>query len=289
MRETEPPFYQDTAPFRASSLGGPVAFNLCDLRSVGSWSGYFQPCLRIGRSPNGSGPLVEEAVMDRMRGENGSMLGTGTSGDVAYPRRYLWDKIYSVHVNESGGSGALFGPGVSGPEYRNVIAVLADTPRIGGGEIVHWIRRGPTGKTVDQPEIGQFGVSVYNCTLVDLRSPGNFNRTMVLYDPANLAPFGFVRTENNIVYVPKREDPSETHDDPLDETVMWQVTNEGMRYEDDPFAPIFATAPDAAGFYRPLPASPAFAGAAGELVAVDDFFGRIRGHATARGAIDPAL
>ena len=78
--ETSAPYYQDHAPFRCSALANPVCFNLCDLRSVGSWAGCYQPCLRVGRSPSYKGPLIEEAVMDRIRGENGSMLGTGNSG-----------------------------------------------------------------------------------------------------------------------------------------------------------------------------------------------------------------
>jgi hypothetical protein len=287
--EETPPFYQDHAPFRCSALGGPVAFNLCDLRSVGSWAGYYQPCLRIGRSPNRSGPLVEEAVMDRLRGENGGMLGTGNSGERAYPRRYLWDKIYSIHANESGGSGAVFSPGVSGLCYRNVIVVVPDTPRIGGGRIDRWIRRGDPGKTRDMPEIGQMGLRLANCTLVDLRSAAHFDGAMTLWDADDLAAFGFVRVDGNIVYVPNREDPTETHDAPLDLSVMWQVTNDGMRYREDPFAAIFATDPGAAAYYSPLPASPAFADAAGDTVPVDDFFGRVRGAATSRGAIDAAL
>ena len=289
--EKEPPFYQDHAPFRSSALGGPVAFNLCDLRSIGSWAGYYQPCLRIGRSPSGSGPVIEEAVMDRIRGENGGMLGTGNSGQVAYPRRYLWDKIYSVVANESGGAGAVFNPGVSGLGYRNVIVVVPDTPRIGGGRIDRWIKRGAPAheETMDMAAIGVLGLSLCNCTLVDLRGRDYFQGSMVLYDPSDLAAFGFVRVEDNIVYVPNRDDPTATGDAPLDLTVMWQVTNDGMRYREDPFAPIFATAPGAAAFYSPLPDSPAFAATPAGAVAVDDFFGRVRGAETSRGAIDAVL
>lgn len=283
--EKQAPFYQDHAPFRCSSLSGPVAFNLCDLRSIGSWAGYYQPCLRIGRSPNGSGLLIEEAVMDRIRGENDGMLGTGNSGHIAYPRRYLWDKIYLVAANEAGGTKSLFNLGVSGLCFRNVMVVLADTPRIGGGRIDHWIRRSKSGKTRDDALIGKLGVSLYNATLVDLRSPSNYQGKMKLYDPANLDAFGFVRVENNIVHVPNRKDPSETKDDPLSTAIMWHVTNTGLRYRDDPFAAIFATASDAAAYYRPEPGSAAFADASGPLVAVDDFFGRVRGAKTSRGAI----
>lgn len=223
--------------------------------------------------------------MDRMRGENGDMLGTGSSGKVAYPRRYLWDKIYLVCVNEAGGSKGVFMPNVSGLAFRNVIVVLPNTPRIGGGRITRWIWRGET-KPIDQPSIGELGLRLYNSTLVDLRDAANFDGSMALYDPDNLGAFGFVRVENNIIYVPNREAPIDTHDAPLDLSVMWHVTNDGMRYREDPFSTIFATAPDAAAYYRPLPASPAFADAAGETVAVDDFFGRLRGETTSRGAID---
>lgn len=288
MHEKQPPFYQDGAPFRTSSLRGPLALNLCDLRSVGSWAGRYQPSLRVGRSPDGSD--IEEAVMDRIRGENGRMLITGNSGKVAYPRRYLWDKIYSIPVNEAGGARAIFSPGVSGLEFRNVIVALPDMPRIGGGVLDYWIWRGPPAGEggVDDPKIAELGLSIYNCTLVDLRSSGNFSGAMTLYDPADLEAFGFVRVENNVIYVPDREDPTETGDAPLELTTMWDVTNEGMRYQDDPFAPIFATKPETAAFYRPLPDSDAFTGATGEEVAVDDFFGRIRGLDTSRGAIDAA-
>lgn len=287
--EREPPFFQDHAPFRCSALAGPVAFNLCDLRSVGSWAGHYQPCLRIGRSSNGSGLLIEEAVMDRIRGENGGLLGTGNRGRVAYPRRYLWDKIYLVAVNEAGGSKSLFSPGVSGLCFRNVIAVLADTPNIGGGRIDHWIWRNQRSETRDDRLIGRFGVSLYNSTLVDLRSHTNYQGTMALYDPGNVAGFQGVRAQNNIVHVPNRSDPTDTRDDPLDKSILWQVTNKGMRYRDDPFATIFATSPNAAAFYRPQAVSPAFADATQGLVAVDDFFGRVRGATTSRGAVDAKL
>jgi len=274
--ETEPPFYQDHGPFRCSSLRGPVAFNLCDLRSVGSWAGYYQPCLRIGRSPDGSN--IEEAVMDRLRGENGSMLGTGNSGAVAYPRRYLWDKIYSVQMPEGG---AVFSPGVSGLHYRNVIVVIPNVPKF-SGNMIRWIERsGRKNGPVDQPEIGELGVTLMNSTLVDLR-----DTHPMTFATETMADYAFVRIDNNIVYAPNKADPTETQDAPLDLAVMWSVTNEGVRYREDPFAPIFAPAPDAAAYYRPLPASPAFDSARGAAVAVDDFFGRIRGAETSRGAID---
>lgn len=277
--EKEPPFYQDHAPFRCSALGGPVAFNLCDLRSVGSWAGYYQPCLRIGRSPNGSGAVIEEAVMDRIRGENGSMLGTGNSGKRAYPRRYLWDKIYLVLMPTGG---PVFNPQVSGLHYRNVIVVIPNVPRIGKGHLTRWIERVATRKGVpDQPEIGELGVTLMNSTLVDLRGSHPME-----FDLESMAAYGFVRIENNVVYTPNKNDPTDTGDAPLDLAVMWRVTNRGMRYREDPFADVFATPHASAAFYRPLPSSPAFDDAAGSRIAVDDFFGRIRGARTSRGAID---
>lgn len=273
--ETEPPFYQDHAPFRCDAFTGPAAFNLCDLRSVGSWAGYYQPCLRLGRS----GTEVEEAVMDRIRGENGGMLGTGNNGSEAWPRRYLWDKIYLVLMPEGS---RVFNPTVSGLHYRNVIVVIPDVPSF-AGNTTKWITRGPpSNEAVDTPQVAEMGVTLMNSTLVDLRPTHPME-----FDTAQMrADYGFVRIANNVVYTPRKDDPTATHDAPLDLGVMWQVTNRGMRYREDPFAAVFAPAEDAAAYYRPLPASPAFADAAGEAVAVDDFFGRIRGAATSRGAID---
>jgi hypothetical protein len=276
--EKDPPYYQDHAPFRCSALGNPVAFNLCDLRSVGSWAGYYQPCLRIGRSPGGM--KIEEAVMDRIRGENGSMLGTGNSGSKAYPRKYLWDKIYSLNVNE-GGNGTLFSPNVSGLHFRNVVVAIPDTPKIGTGNLRYWIQRAES-RNEDQPEIRQFGVTLMNSTLVDLRTthPMAFDTDQMKKD------YGFVRIVNNVVHAPNKDDPTDTHDTPLDDTPMWRPTNPGIRYESTSLQKSYATDPRTAAWYRPLAGSKAKGGAAGSHVAVDDFFGRVRSARTSRGAFD---
>ena len=216
--------------------------------------------------------------MDRIRGENGGMLGTGNSGSDALPRRYLWDKVYSLVMPEGGD---VFSPAVSGMHYRNVLAVIAGTPKVGTGNLIYWIKR-DTYSAVDKPDIKKFGVTLVNSTLVDLRS--GFEMSI---DMASMTQdYGFVRMENNIISAPNKADKTETGDEPLDTRPMWAPTNPGIRHESTTLQKEFAVSANTAAWYKPLAGSKAIGSAKGANVAVDDFFGKVRGSTTSRGAFD---
>ena len=288
--ENVAPFYQDHAPFRCSALNGPVAWNLADLRSVGSWAGYYQPCLRIGRSPyDNANIVIEEANMDRIRGENGSVCGTGAS-KYAVARRYLWDKIYNVVANESGGNSAMISCVVSGPHFRNVVGVLPNTPKLGGGRLRYWFRM-PAETDNLHESIAQFGVHLYNITYVDLRQAALDDVVMTVgsNEGAMLVMGDKLEMANNLFWVP---DPARRDHvisaGPLDVSVLWNVTNEGVRYQNDPFAAIYGYPPDTAARYQLLPAA-AGVGTADPAcrIAFDDFFGRPRPEKASPGALEP--
>ena len=290
------PRHPNHGPWRCSQNDGPVSFNLCDFRSLNSWSGRIQPCVRLGGNGNSDYPLAAKNSFDRCRAENGQMIGSGTyGGRTAYPKQAVYDKIYQVLLHDGGGE--VMGFGCGGMTVRNVISVLVDQPRLVGGYGVFVKRRD---EEVAHPSNADHPVEVYCNTFVDLRSPENdsskgeggllpVDRESFELPPVPI-PFAF---DNNLLYVPNRgvgtwnAPEGYVPPEPLDRTVLWQVTFDGMRYGESPFDPLYATPPGTAATYAPLPGSPAVGAATEGLVAVDDFFGRVRGPKPSRGAVEP--
>ena len=68
--------------------------------------------------------------------------------------------------------------------------------------------------------------------------------------------------------------------------MLWGVTWDGARYDLDPLQEIYATPPDTAHRFAPLPGSPAYETATSGKVAVDDFFGRLRTGRPSQGAVE---
>lgn len=282
VKRGDAPAYQDHAPFRCSALIGPVCFNLMDLRSVGSWSGYFQPCLRVGRSPSYAGLNPEEASMDRIRAENGACLGTGNSGSDAYARKYVFDKVYNILMPDS--RDTFCGPGVSGMHYRNIVMVIPNTPKL-IGNLRYWVERTAPNNpdnNVDAANIGEYGVTLMNSTMIDLRSDFTMS-----FDVDSMSDFAFFREENNVVYTPNKSDPTSTSSEPLDLTKMFEWTYPGVREVGEDFNSRFdiTGARGGSAFYTPQSGSNAYKTASGDYIAVDDFFGRVRDADTSKGAM----
>ena len=287
--EKQPPFHADHGPWRCSSNIGPVSFNLFDVRSLNSWMGDIQPCIRLGGRGEHDAPLAARNSFDRIRAENGSCIGSGTYGGfTAYPKRAVYDKIYQVRAHDAG-DGTVMSMGCGGMTVRNVITVIANQPAL-AGRLSRFVRRTDADRAdpsnADQP------VRIFNCTFVDLRDAQNNSAKrpgFVVADTESFAappvPIPF-RFENNLVYIPNRPDGDRSAE-PLDLGVLWKVTYDGRRFGENPFDALYAISEDTAARYAPLPGSPAYEGANDDLVAVDDFFGHLRGPSPSRGAIEP--
>jgi len=309
--ESSAPYYVDHGPWRASTVAEPVAFNLCDLRSVGTWGApqtLFQPCLRIGRSTGINAPVPEEASMERMRMENGGGLGTGNSdANTAYPRKYLWDKCYLLVQNEGDN---VFSPGVLGLHWRNVTAIIADvgaaTP---GNAPTNWIQRPDPAKGADDDaSMGNYGIDLYNCTLVDMRSGyGPMEWDTALLENGGTAGGGtqvaadHVAIGNNVVHAPNKSEATETGDAPLDGSQVWSSAfpgvvlgeadgtinslDTGYEIPASNFA-LFAPETGSAAIGDADVTNSDIGNADGAQIAVDDFFGNVRGNPTSRGAFE---
>lgn len=290
----EGPRHANHGPWRCSQNVGPVSFNLCDFRSLNSWSGAIQPCVRLGGNGGKDYPLSSENNFDRCRAENGQMIGSGTFKGAAYPKHAVYDKIYQVLAHS--GTGPLIGIGCSGMIIRNVVTVLADQPRLNGSYGVLVMRRDIE---AGEPSNSEYPVRIYNSTFVDARSAQNDTSKAegglvpVHYESFAEEPAIPVVFENNLIYVPNRgletwnAPEGYVPPEPLDLRVLWEVTFDGKRFAESPFDPLYATPPGTAALYAPLPGSSAYESAEGEVVAIDDFFGRIRGSRPSRGAVEP--
>jgi hypothetical protein len=288
--EKAPPFYADHGPWRCSRNAGPVSFNLFDVRSLNSWMGDIQPCIRLGGVGKGDAPFASHNNFDRIRAENGNCIGSGTYGGfTAYPKRAVYDKIYQVRAHD-GGDGTAMSIGCGGMTIRNVVTVLADQPAL-AGRISKFVGRVDADRA--DPSNAKAPVRLYNCSFVDLRSPQNDSSKppgFVIADSESFAeppvPIQF-RFENNLVYIPNRPDGDRSAE-PLDLTVLWTVSYDGRRFGTTPFDALYAMKPDTAARYAPLPGSADYQSAKGDLVAVDDFYGRIRGPKASQGAMEPS-
>lgn len=308
--ETESPWYVDHGPQRAAGLGGPVVFSLCDMRAIGSRTAssaanWHQPCFRLGRSRSGYGLKIEEVVVDRARGELGRMIGTGNSGSSGDARKYLYDKIYCASVDATEHQ---FGIGVTGLHIRNVVHVIPNTPSAASNKSKAWLKRTPADKDnySDLNSISEYGVDLYNSTLVDLRDYSVIYWELDLLENGGTVgtktylPAKHVKIGNNVVHVPNRSADSpdtETGDGPYDTTEIWRSDYPGARYETYlPLASQYAIPDGSLCYYELDIGSPAIGDASlsdstpgngqGSRIAVDDFWGNIRGTTTSRGAFD---
>lgn len=295
--ESKAPFIADHGPFRCNALGGPFAFNLIDYRSVGSWAGFNQPALRLGREGQIENPddpkFVEEAVIDRFRAENGTIRSPivyttrkeGKYKGPALPRKYLYDKIYLVMSNTEGPAVLLATPGAV---LRNGIFVIANVPTPHGVAPRSFVGGSDTETIYDEDACADYGVAIYSNSFIDLRDDANLKdaywNDFVTRDEFKAPKFLVV--ENNVEHAARRSDVDK-HVADLHDHKLWSVTVKGTRYLGDTvFNALYAFPDDTALTYRPGPASPAYRTASGK-VAIDDFFGRIRPENASKGAVEP--
>ena len=288
----KPAFFADHGPYRFSTPGeAPVAFNLVDLRSANSWLGDIQPCLRHGVTAPPD-RRIYRASFDRIRGENGQVIhpvvaGFSTrKGYKAMPKFFLYDKVYEVQL-QAGGSGMWAMGDATGIVVRNTVSVIPNSPAM-GQTVYTWIKGSetdPYDPATFYPEVREYGFEIYSVTFADLRDEANEEgRFTVAIDPAGIDWFAYLILENNLTYTPNRGGGA---GGPLDEEVMWHVTWDGARYDLDPLQEIYATPPDTAERFAPLPGSPAYQAATTGKVAIDDIFGRLRTGTPSKGAVEP--
>lgn len=300
--ETSPPFYVDHGPLRFSALGGPIALNLCDARSIGTWGApntFFQPNYRIGRSMSYSGPEFEEAIMDRCTGLFGGMYGTGNAdSNWAKPRRFIWDKCYMIEQNEGS---TVMKPSVHGTVVRNSVAIIANVkPATPGNRPMVWAARNPPEKGAsDMAAMADFGTAIYCNTMIDQRSDTPMRWELDLMTKGGkagggtLLPAKFVHIGNNVIHSANRDDRTTSGDDDLDTTEVWKDDYPGVRFERGSLQGAYALPRGAIALYFPkkgaAPASRKHSNVGngqGAPIAVRDFWGNLRGTETSRGAFD---
>lgn len=278
--EGQYPWSAEYGPVRYAALSGPVAHNLCDWRVVASRTEAYQPVLRIGRRSAGSSSalLVEEAIMDRIRAEGGGIFGTGNASSPGYPRRYLWDKCI---VAESWQSAKMFGPGVSGLVFRNFIFSISGR-RLASSGFYNWVvGRTDTGtyNLTDDPLMLQYGVDIYNGTILDLR-PSNFITD--LYQTRLDSDYGHFKFGNCIIEHPDRSPSYETNDGPFDLSQFWDKTMDGVRFDSATPDTSYALPETVAALWAPSSAPPeastshSHANGDGSRIALDDIWGNVR-------------
>jgi hypothetical protein len=275
--------------------------------------------LRLGRAQSNLGPVYDEAVVDRLRVERGP-FSHNLSGEKFRPRRFLVDKVYYVPSNTTGGS--ILSPHASGYVIRNTVAVRPDAYRALGNS-GEWIgRRFHDYGGFDGPLMSEMGVDIYNNTLINLRSamrdswtgpalnqitngdPGKNNGVQdgSPYSGWEYRPYKYVKIGNNVSVSTHPDDSGQNTDrlSDLDTTEIWRSGFPGIRwlYANAPLWTEFKHPDGTCCYYELKPGAPSKGAAStshsnvnnikgtGSRIAVDDFFGNLRGETTSRGAFD---
>ena len=283
--EDEPPFVPDHGPYRLSRPTAPCCFNLVDLFSCNSWYGTagHQPCIRWN-----SGGVTEPQKLniDRARTEGGNFtLSPGSAGAEPFPHEILLDKFH--HVPTAQPTQALNAHS-GGTTIRNGIIVQGDYPAESNTGLRGLILMVAEGANALEPS------AAYNCTLVDLRRPANATNSGGAsrdFTPLNIRDeTGAVTSGNHVLHAPLMEGGT-TADMPLDTASRWQPLYLGRRILEEnggALQSVFANPPEAGALFGPLPGSPAIGDADPRTpIAIDDFFGRMRGERPSRGALEP--
>ncbi|MEM7630395.1 MAG: PKD domain-containing protein [Pseudomonadota bacterium] len=282
------PYYADQGPFRVGNQDGPVALNLIDMASFNSWAAdsnnrSFQQCLRIN-----SGQVNEKINIDRIRTEGG-MIATSTNtsnDDEMAPIWCLADKWHHIHSDQQS---TVVVVDRGGQTFRNIVAVVPNNiPGSSTGT-----RRFVADDTSESILWNaDRRVEVYSYTFVDLRSDANArNRpgttTNRNYDPGVLDAYSSRYMGNGIDHAPNMTSGGVTADAPLNSTGTWSPRYDGERWENQPLDTSRAYGVEVTADFAPLPGSDAIGDASGK-VAIDDFYGVLRGGNPSRGAIEPS-
>jgi hypothetical protein len=231
---TQYPQGADHGPMRHGSGGEWVGGFMFDMESYNSWpsDNAIQPSIRYGRQEASS---PEEGNFSAFRGYLGSMHGTGnSSSSTVKPIRHLYDMTYCLQSNSTD---SIYAPAKFGMTFRNGLHIMADvSPPDGGGSALDWIitRPAPAKGGDDLSSMGNFGVSLYNCTIVDLRT--GFSLTWG--DTTTITSGGtrgggsqvaakFCEIGNNVIV--KSGNAIDTGDGPFDTTIRWSREYQGRR------------------------------------------------------------
>jgi hypothetical protein len=278
--------------------GGHTHISGCDLFSRNGWTMVAgvpadQPCLRWSSSQDEQGETRSSCVVERTAMEGGfdivAVRDQNNRGPY-YGTNFVMEKCLLVG---SARTWAGIHVGLTGTTVRNTIMVRPDTPMLTNAW-EGWVIR-----AADNPE-GQNDpfdpVEIYSNTLVNLMSDANrAGRALVAERDIHL--FETFSFENNLVHAPNAtgqepEDPRLSSEPMPTVGGVWQSRYRGPRYRDlgGHGAQLsldgrFATPEGSVARLEPLPSSPALDSASGR-VAVDDFFGRLRGVDPDRGALE---
>ncbi|MEL6643263.1 MAG: hypothetical protein AAFQ79_04950 [Pseudomonadota bacterium] len=282
------PYYADHGPFRIGNQDGPVALRLIDMVSLCSWAAdsnnrSFQQCLRIN-----SGQVDEKINVDRIRTEGG-MIATSTNtsnDDEMAPIWCLADKWHHIHSDHQS-SVVVVDRG--GQTFRNLVAVVPNSMP-GSSTGTRRFVFDDTGESI----LGNADrrVEVYSYTFVDLRSDALArNRTGTAtnrdYDAGALDSYTNTYMGNGIDHAPNMSSGGTVADAPLDSAGNWSPRYDGERWETEPLDTSRAYGLEVTADFAPLPGSDAIGDASGK-VAIDDFYGVLRGTSPSRGAIEPS-
>jgi hypothetical protein len=297
-KEYVEPAFPDHGPIRLARMAAPVSFHLCDVWTMNGWgtSGtayddlYYdiQPPWRLNVGANSG---YQEVFIERVR-EVGGAVGAFLTNErkTAEPMKYVFEKIYHMTHGLAGGA---FSTLIGGVTFRNNTLVKADLPN---GPPIYDIRSQfsrPGGDhflsaalpKLYSPENVIEPVRYYHLTLVDLRR--NMQEELIEED---IRDFSDMVSTNHVMLAPGYPAPVD-EDGPLDTTVALTSPVAGYIFENEPIDTAWVPDPSSYALYYPKDGSKAIGTAQTDdvtAVAIDDFFGRLRGLTPSRGAVEPA-
>ncbi|SNS78081.1 sialate O-acetylesterase [Tropicimonas sediminicola] len=269
--------------FGSPSADGFNVVDQCQFFSRNGWSYAVgriahQACIRW----NVSGIEGARINVQRIVAEGGwtvidSFGNTSTSPEL--PGEVIFEKSLLIGTANSHGAFRL---GHSGFTARNNVMIFPNVPtetNFGPSAAFKW----DVDSSTAENDAGAF--RIYSNTVIDLRDDSNtLGATVAVETPP--AAFTGVEAANNLVFHPNVTG-GDTGAAPLDDTVLFQALYPGLHdFENTPLDAAYASPADFIALYQPLLGSAAD-GAAGGLVALDDFFGALRGASAATGATQP--
>jgi hypothetical protein len=302
-KTSDPPMYPDHGPIRFSRMVGPVIMTLCDAGGMAGWNtteqddgdiAYdVQPPWRLNVGGDDTGARI---WFDRTRVVSGAWntFPTNSRKTVHPLDYYVADKFYlSAHGRNGGAVGGQFG----GVTFRNGIIVKDGVPHGPPSLPVQGTDNPPWADYFvysTQPEINGPGNAeaprrAYNLTCVDLRTmDGDAAASVTDWDGVTNFLEG-----NNVYVMPNWASPFDA-DQPLDDVSVMASHVDGYHFEDRPVDGAWRIEASALSLYYPEAGSAAIgdaspvpdADSSNDCIAIDDFFGRLRGLTPTRGAIE---
>jgi hypothetical protein len=281
--------------------------------------------IRLGRTQPSSGPLYGEAVVDRFRHEGCAITVDLAHGHMR-PRRFIFDKIYGnvdqCHLVPSQTSGLVFRNMVevypdsyrSGRSNQAIVEVFGrrvfdfsgfDSPHMQdlgfdchNCTFVDLRASKSTGFVGPWPGQGSIALMTDG-----FKGKGNGVADGGPYSGWDYRPYKYVKIGNNVLAtVADNKGQSTDGLRDLDRTEIWRSGFPGFYWMDEDrnvtLMPEFAYPEGTCCYYKVKPGAPSHQAASpdhsnignvkgkGARIAVDDFFGNLRGEKTSRGAFD---